>query len=84
MGVTMTKKEYNACEKLMYDVIRKLEHSKEIYEKSNENSKNGNQVEAYVLLRGADQDYGEGMGINQVLVSIGFKHKDMQRLSELL
>lgn len=45
---------------------------------------NENEVKADIERRKADQHYGEAIGINQVLVTFGFKHDRMKELSKLL
>ncbi len=80
----MTKQENKKCEKLLYDAIWKATASKEDYATYERLLKEGKQVDAECKLRLADQEIGYAEGINQVLVTLGFKHNDMEKLSELL
>lgn len=80
----MTKKEIIKCTKLMNKAIKTLKESKDLYQKSEEYLKNGNELEWETNQRKADQYYGYAEGINQVLVEIGFKHENMKILSNLL
>lgn len=79
----MTKLEYSKCEKLMEEAIRKAKQSEEEFAKANDYEADGDEL-AEVELRKADQHYGEAIGINQVLVILGFKHEKMQELTRLL
>lgn len=80
----MTKKEYEKAEKLMEEAIRKANDSKEDYKAYERLLKEGKNVDAECKLRVADQEFGYAEGINQALVSIGFKHERMKELAELL
>lgn len=80
----MTKIEYRKCEKLMKEAITKLKQSKEEYKESDKHLKNANELEWEKFQRKADQHYGEAVGINQVLSTLGFNHNRMKELSELL
>lgn len=79
----MTKIEYKKCEKLMEEVIQKVKQSDEEFKLCGQLI-NENKVKADIERRKADQHYGEAIGINQVLVTIGFKHDRMKELSKLL
>ncbi len=80
----MTKQENKKCEKLLYDAIWKATASKEDYAVYERLLKEGKQVDAECKLRLADQEIGYAEGINQALETLGFKHSDMDKLSELL
>lgn len=82
----MTKLEYKKCEKLMEEAIRKVRQSDEEYEKAKKYMllDNYNTVKHEIEQRKADQHYGEAIGINQALATLGFKHDRMKELSELL
>lgn len=80
----MTKKEKNLCEIRMDNAILKALNSKEEYEKYERLKKAGDEVEAEIALRRADQEIGYAEGVNDLLVSLGFKHEKMKTLSELL
>lgn len=79
----MTKTEYKKCENLMEEAIRKAIQSDEEYKTYNQ-LLNENIIKAETELRKADQHYGEAIGINQVLVTLDFKHDKMKELSHLL
>lgn len=83
-GNGMTKQENKKCENLMYDAIRKATYAKEDYKAYERLLKEGKQIDAECKLRLADQESGYAEGINQILVSLGFKHNSMKELSELL
>ncbi len=80
----MNKTEYQKCEKLMYEAIRNAKQSQEDYAESEKYKKNENNIEWEIKQRQGDQHFGYAQGINQVLVTIGFKHDDMKKLSELI
>lgn len=73
----MTKLEYGKCIKLMEEAIREAKQANEEYEKSNYSDYEVWQIKA-------DQHYGYAEGINQVLVTLGFRHDRMNELSNLL
>lgn len=79
----MTKIEYKKCERLMSDAIRKAKQFDEEYKAYNQ-LLNEDKIKAKIEQRKADQHYGEVIGINQVLATLGFKHDRMKELSELL
>ena len=77
----MTKTEYKKCENVMDEAIRHGEDAKEEFKKA-ESCKD--LVEKSILLAQAHNNLGYTQGINQVLVSIGFKHDRMKELQSLL
>ena len=79
----MTKIEYEKCEKLMEEAFRKARQSAEEYKTYNQ-LLNEDTIKAETEQRKADQHYGEAVGINQVLATLGFKHERMKELIELL
>lgn len=79
----MTKIEYGKCEKLMEDAIRKAKQSDEEYKTYNQ-LLNKDIVKAETEQRKADQHYGEAVGIEQALATLGFTHDRMKELSKLL
>ena len=79
----MTKIEYKKCEKLMEEAIQKVKQSEEEFKICGQLI-NENEVKADIERRKADQHYGEAVGINQALATLGFKHDRMKELSELL
>ncbi len=79
----MTKIEYGKCVKLMEEAIRKARQSDEEYKAYNQLLREGT-ISAEIEQRKADQHYGEAVGINQVLATLGFKHDRMKELSNLL
>ena len=80
----MTKLEYEKCQKLMYEAIRNARQSQEDYAESEKYKKNENNIEWEIKQRQGDQRLGYAQGMNQVLVTIGFKHEDMKLLSQLI
>lgn len=79
----MTKTEYSKCVKLMEEAIRKAKQSDEEYKTYNQ-LLNNDMIKAEIEQRKADQHYGEAVGIEQVLVVLGFKHDRMKELEKLL
>lgn len=79
----MTKIEYEKCKKLMEEAIRKAKQSNEEYKAYNQ-LLNKDITKAETEQRKADQHYGEVIGINQALATLGFKHDRMKELSKLL
>lgn len=79
----MTKTEYGKCEKLMYDAIRKAKQFDEEYKAYNQLLIK-DKIKAEIERRKADQHYGEVIGIEHVLATLGFKHDKMIELSRLL
>lgn len=80
----MTKIEYRKCENLMEEAIRKARQVDEEYKEADRHYTNMDDVRQGIAKRKADQHYGEAVGINQVLATLGFKHGRMKELSELL
>lgn len=79
----MTKIEYEKCEKLVEEAIRKVKQSDEEYKTYNQ-LLNENKIKAEIEQRKADQHYGKAIGINQALVVLRFKHEKMKELTKLL
>lgn len=80
----MTKIEYSKCEKLVEEAILKTKQAEEEYKEADRYLNVGNRIAWEVEQRKADQHYGYAEGINQVLVTLGFKHDRMKELSGLL
>lgn len=80
----MTKIEYGKCEKLMEEAIRKAKQSEEEYKEADRYLNSGNRIAWEIEQRKADQHIGYAEGINQVLVTLGFKHDRTKELSKLL
>ena len=80
----MTKIENKKCEKLMYEAICKAKCSNEEYKAYENLSRAGIIIEANIKLRQADQHIGYAEGIHQLLAVLGFNHKDMKVLGDLL
>lgn len=80
----MTKIEYGKCVKLMEDAIRKAKQSNEEYKEAGRHYANMDSVRQKTEQRKADQHYGEAVGIEHALATLGFKHDRMKELSELL
>lgn len=80
----MTKIEYRKCEKLMEEAIQKGRQAQNEYNEAECFRRIGNHFAVEIEQRKADQHYGYAEGINQVLVTLGFKHNRMRDLSELI
>jgi len=80
----MTKIEYAKCEKLMIGAICLGKRVQDEFRKTDEYLKSQNLLKWEIEQRKADQHYGEVIGMNQVLVTLGFKHEEMKELSSLL
>lgn len=80
----MNKIEYGKCKELMQEAIQKAKQSHKEYKAYNQYLKEKNVINAETEQRKADQHYGEAVGMNQVLVMLGFKHDGMKELSEML
>lgn len=80
----MTKIEYGKCEKLMEKAIQNAEDAKMEYNKYECFLREKEAAKAETEQRKADQHIGYADGINQVLVTLGFKHDRMKELSKLL
>ncbi len=80
----MTKIEYEKCVKLMEKAIIKIKQADNEYTESEKHLADANELKWETEQRKADQHYGEAIGINQVLVTLGFKHDRMKELSKLL
>lgn len=80
----MTKLEYKKCEKLMDEAIRNAKIANENWKKYLVAEKNKNALDMEINMRNCDYHRGYAEGINQVLVTIGFKHERMEELLELL
>ena len=77
----MTKVEYTRCEKLMEEAIQKAEQAKEEFDKAKSEKDIYN---LQILMESAQNHLGYAQGINQVLVTLGFKHERMKELGKLL
>lgn len=77
----MTKVEKGKCEKLMEEAIVKAKQAKEEFNRADQEN---DIVNKSVLLGLANNHLGYADGINQVLVTIGFKHERMKELGDLL
>lgn len=80
----MTKTEYGKCVKLVEEAIRKAKQSDEEYKQAGRHYANMDSVRQETEQRKADQHYGEAIGIEQTLVTLGFTHDRMKELSKLL
>lgn len=80
----MTKMEYGKCEKLMEEAIRKAKQSDDEYKEAGKHYANMDSVRQETEQRKADQHYGEAVGIEQALATLGFAHDRMKELSNLL
>lgn len=77
----MTKVEYTKCEKLMKEAIVKASSAKDDFA---EYWKTDDEDKRKVLCERGQNHLGYAQGINQVLVTLGFKHERMKELSDLL
>ena len=77
----MTKTENQKCEKLMIEAICSVKESDMLLAEMRVQE---DTIDYEITLRRAEQKYGYALGINQVLVSLGFKHKKMEKLQKLL
>lgn len=80
----MTKAENKKCEDLLREGIKNGESAKKEYAEAEKHLANANKLEWEVNQRKADQNLGYAQGIYQALVVVGFEHKDMQKLAELI
>lgn len=78
----MTKIEYKRCVDVMRYGIKVGIQAKNDFEKYEENKENENGEN--VLLRCADQHFGDASGVYYALTALGFKHEDMEELSKLV
>jgi len=83
-GAVMTKSEYVKCEKLMINAICLGKQVNDEFKKADAYLKVAELHKWEIEQRKADQHYGQVIGVNQVLVSLGFKHEKMKELSRLL
>lgn len=77
----MTKSESMKCEKLMDEAIRNAENANEEFYKA---GKCYDTTERHILETKAWNHRGYAEGINQALVTIGFKHDRMKELEKLI
>lgn len=80
----MTKTEYGKCKKLMEDTIWKAKQADEEYKIQIRLLNECKIIDAETEQRKADQHYGEAVGIEQALATLGFAHDRMKELSKLL
>ena len=80
----MTKILYAKCEKLIEEAIRKAKQADEEYKEAGRHYANMDNVRQETEQRKADQHYGEAVGIEQALATLGFKHDRMKELLKLL
>lgn len=77
----MTKVEYTKCEKLMKEAIAKVSFAKDDFA---EYWKTDDEDKRKVLCERGQNYLGYAQGINQALVTLGFKHERMKELGNLL
>ena len=80
----MTKTEHTKCVKLMEETIRKAKQDDEEYKEADRHYANMDSVRQETEQRKADQHYGEAVGIEHALATLGFKHDRMKELLNLL
>lgn len=78
----MTNLEKDKCEKLCLEAIISAKESNRLYEEARKIDKEFH--DATVELRKADHEHGYAMGINQVLVLIGYNSESLEELSKLV
>jgi len=79
----MTQKEYKKCIELMIDAITHAKWSNKCYESVRED-KSLSEIDIQIKELQGQNDLGYAQGINQVLVSVGFKHEKMKELQKLI
>ena len=80
----MTKQESFNCIKVLEEAIRVVKQAENEFIESDRFHKAGNEIQAEIEQRKADNHMGYAEGINQVLVVLGFKHDRMKELEKLL
>ncbi len=80
----MTKQENLNCIKVLEEAIRVVKRAENEFTESNRFHEAGNEIQAEIEQRKADNHMGYAEGINQALVAIGFKHTKMKELEKLL
>lgn len=78
----MTNLEKDKCEKLCKEAIKEIQNANEYFKKNDK--VNHDCSLATADLRWGDRKTGYAEGINQVLVSLGYKSESMEQLSKLL
>jgi len=80
----MTKQENTKCIKVLEEAIKAVKQAKCEYIESERFYKEGDKIQAEIEQRKADNHTGYAEGIEQVLVTLGFKHDRMKELQRLL
>lgn len=82
----MTKIEYAKLENIMYEAIKAAERANNSFSKANKILlyRASDSTRMNELISRGQNNMGYAQGINQALVSVGFKHKDMKKLGELI
>lgn len=80
----MRKTEIKMMEKLMNEAIQKATQAQEEYKEAEKLFNCGNNIDAEIKQRKADQYYGEATGIYQALSVLNFSHVAMEVLQSLL
>ena len=80
----MTKQENTKCIKVLEEAIKAVKQAKCEYTESERFYKEGDKIQAEIVQRKADNHTGYAEGIEQVLVTLGFKHDRMKELQRLL
>lgn len=80
----MTKSEAMKCEKLIEEAINNCITASESWQKYENCKEKNNMVEAEIGMREFDYRRGYAEGINQALVTVGFKHDRMKELEKLI
>lgn len=80
----MTGHEISKCEILLYEAIKTAQLSREEFKLVRQCYKNGDMYECEKNQRKSDRHWGCAEGIFRALKTMGFEHKDMQKLHELI
>ncbi|MEG2110386.1 MAG: hypothetical protein RRY19_11425 [Clostridium sp.] len=80
----MNRIEKEKCIEMMIEGICSGKFAEEAFKKSTEEEKNKDFTSAKISELKGQNALGYAEGINQVLVSIGFKHPQMEELSKLI
>jgi hypothetical protein len=80
----MTQREALRCEDLLYEAIRIAEQSREEFEIVKQYFRNDNMYECERNQRKSDRHWGYAEGICKALKELGFEHREMKRLQELI
>ncbi|SEU08556.1 hypothetical protein [Lacrimispora sphenoides] len=80
----MTKRETLRCKDLLYEAIRIAEQSREEFEIVKQCFKNDDMYGCERNQRKSDRHWGYAEGIFKALNELGFEHREMKRLQDLI